>query len=132
MAIDDSARQRLDKRMEERRVELGLRWRQIADEIGLSVETLRATRKGKADISPFTRRAIERGLKWPPDEVDRIIEGDEWPAPTDDEIAAMNYVELGTYAARLEVTEGKDVADRWAAHAIEVRLARVKTADPSG
>lgn len=57
----------LDQFMEDRRLELGMTWKQVSAQSGVTVETLSALRKGRtnpANASQLTRRGIERGMKW--------------------------------------------------------------------
>lgn len=57
----------LDQFMEERRLELGMTWKQVSAQSGVTVETLSALRKGRtnpAKASQLTRRGIERAMKW--------------------------------------------------------------------
>jgi len=67
-------RQRLAEQMEARRLELGLRWQDVAEAAGVSLKTLHSARTGK-DVAPLTRRSIAEGLQWTPDSVDRILAG---------------------------------------------------------
>lgn len=75
MAISDDARARLADEMDDRRVQLGLTWRQVASLGLISYETLRAARKGKGDIASLTRAAIEKGLRWAPGSVSAVLDG---------------------------------------------------------
>ncbi|NUP19028.1 MAG: helix-turn-helix transcriptional regulator [Streptomyces sp.] len=54
----------LDGVMDRRRQALGLTWRQLAEQAGISYETLRAIRKGEQAGSDLTRRGLERALLW--------------------------------------------------------------------
>src|SRR5579859_6950920 len=75
-------RERLAALMEERRMELGLTWEQVADAAGIRYETLRAVRNRDGSIRPLTRRAIATALRWSPGSVDLILAGaDPEPAP---------------------------------------------------
>lgn len=83
MALDPAARAALERRMEERRADLGLRWKDVADAMGITVEGIRGIRKGPSGIPAFTRRALERALRWPTGEVDRILGDTEAPLPSE-------------------------------------------------
>ncbi|WP_158784684.1 hypothetical protein [Streptomyces sp. NRRL B-1322] len=50
--------------MNRRRQALGLNWRQVAEQAGISYETLRAIRKGEQAGGDLTRRGLERALQW--------------------------------------------------------------------
>jgi hypothetical protein len=69
---------RLAQLMDERRLQLGLKWTQVAERAGagLSAETLRAIRRGEQAPRPLTRAAIDRALQWAPGSTDRILEHD--------------------------------------------------------
>lgn len=119
MTIDEESRARLRQRMEERRLHLGLRWRDLAAP-GLSIETLRETRNGKRDVSVFTRRKIERALQWPIGEVDRILEdaeADQLRAavsrPSRDEILRIKREEFAALMERIQSEEGLAAADAY-------------------
>lgn len=80
MEISSAARARLSKRMDERRIELKLRWRQVTDAAGMTYEAIRGIRNGPSQIPEFTRRSFESALQWPPGEIDRILTEDDEPA----------------------------------------------------
>jgi hypothetical protein len=73
-------RRRLADFMEERRLELGLRWQEVADAAAaagfrVSLKTLHSVRAGTSDIRPMTQRGIEAGLRWERGSVSRILDG---------------------------------------------------------
>jgi hypothetical protein len=121
MAIDPAARQELERRMEERRAYLGLRWREVADLAKLTTEGIRGVRKGPSEIPAYTRRAIERALEWERGEVDRILgQGVLAHDPSDEEIAAMTSRQLAEYALHVEKTRGAEARRDWLQHAYSV------------
>lgn len=63
--------------IEDRRGELGLSLREVAQLAGITAETLRAVRKGANDPSPLTKRGIERALEWTSGSVDAVLAGRE-------------------------------------------------------
>ncbi|MFF4548654.1 helix-turn-helix domain-containing protein [Streptomyces sp. NPDC001406] len=68
----------LDQAMEDRRLELGMTWKEVSAQSGVTVETLSALRKGRTNphnASPLTRRGIERALKWAPGGYGDALEG---------------------------------------------------------
>ncbi|MCA1570808.1 MAG: helix-turn-helix transcriptional regulator [Chloroflexi bacterium] len=77
MPSSGPARERLADLMEERRVELGLRWVDVAEAAGITAETLRQVRSGHADIRPLTARAIEQGLRWKLGSIKAVLAGGE-------------------------------------------------------
>lgn len=72
---DDRAR--LAALMNERRIELGLRWDDVAEAGDVSAETLRVVRRSSAPLRDLTKVGIERGLQWERGSVDRVLAGEE-------------------------------------------------------
>lgn len=66
--------------MEERRVELGLRWTDVAERAEMSTEGLRAIRAGETNPLPLTRASIEGALEWERGSVNAILHGED-PLP---------------------------------------------------
>lgn len=95
---------RLSEAMEKRRLELRMKWTQVADRADLSGAGLSAIRRGDRSPSPLTRARIEHALGWAPGSVEAILDGRE---PTDatagDSSATSQLVlELRTERDRLE------------------------------
>ena len=83
--IPPEARARLAEKMEERRLELRLTWREVAEAGGISYEVIRNLRNGRGTgIAALTEGGIETGLRWEPGSVQLALEGGE-PVPLDDE-----------------------------------------------
>ncbi|MER7213530.1 MULTISPECIES: hypothetical protein [Streptosporangium] len=72
---DAAARSRLAQLMDERRVQLGLTWNQVADRANLTKEGLRTVRTGTRKIMPLTKGGIEVALAWQQGSVDAILAG---------------------------------------------------------
>jgi transcriptional regulator with XRE-family HTH domain len=70
-----SRHERLNVAMEERRLELGLSWKQVAGAADISEATLRAIRNGANEPSALTARGIERALGWAAGGVERVLNG---------------------------------------------------------
>lgn len=68
---------RLDALMNERRLELGLRWGTVAELADISVQTLGAVRKGSNPPSDLTKRGIEKALQWETGSINHILAGGE-------------------------------------------------------
>lgn len=66
--------------MDERRGELALTWQQVADEAGVSTETLYRIADGGRTPRTTTRKGIERALQWQPGSIDAIAASGK-PAP---------------------------------------------------
>jgi hypothetical protein len=105
---------RLAQLMEERRLDLGLRWSDVAAESGMSVEGLRAMRRDGAVPRPLNQRGIERALRWERGSIGRILRGGD-PAPAAAETAVSGddlerlERDLGVDLSRLD----PDVRDTW-------------------
>lgn len=69
--------ERLASAIEDRRSELGLSLREVAQLADITGETLRAVRKGSNDPSPLTRRGIEKALDWKAGSVAAVLAGGE-------------------------------------------------------
>jgi hypothetical protein len=110
------ARRRLAALMEERRLDLGLRWQDVveaADAAGfkVSLKALHSVRTGNAGIRPLTRRAIEAGLQWEHGSIQRIEDGGD-PVPAASEpvpVTAAGTVTLPPMAAAVSVESNDDV-----------------------
>lgn len=77
LSVTPEPHERLKAAMDVRRVDLGLSLREVADAAGVSVETLRAVRRGSNEPSALTRRGIEKALAWTPGSVERTLAGGE-------------------------------------------------------
>jgi transcriptional regulator with XRE-family HTH domain len=66
---------RLDDAMNERRLELGLQWRDLAAAAGVSYEALRAIRRGTSRPADLTARRLEEALQWEPGGVREVLAG---------------------------------------------------------
>lgn len=84
MAPPEDHRRRLARLMEDRRAQLGLFWRDVAETAGLTTEGLRGMREGSKDIRPTTKAGVERALRWAYGSVDAILSGGD-PTPVEAE-----------------------------------------------
>jgi hypothetical protein len=76
MSADESGRERLAGHIDRCRLELGLQWKELAAISKISAPTLRRICDPKDFGRPVTDRSkagIERGLRWRPGAVDRIL-----------------------------------------------------------
>ena len=67
--------ERLDEAMNERRLELRMNWRQVAEAADISYTALRAIRRGDYRPAELTARGIDEALKWPPGTVSALLGG---------------------------------------------------------
>ncbi|MFC7612342.1 helix-turn-helix domain-containing protein [Actinokineospora soli] len=69
-AVADAINARLD--------ELEMTQKELADRSGVSVATLRQLQKNdaRAKRSPRTLAAVSEGLRWPPDHLGKVLDGD--------------------------------------------------------
>lgn len=77
MQPDREAPGRLGAAMDQRRIELRLRWTQVAERAGMSIGHLSRIRKDEAPPSPLAAANIETALEWAPGTVDRILSATE-------------------------------------------------------
>lgn len=61
--------------MDARRRDLAMTWAEVAREAKITVETLRAVRRGNNVPSPLTARGLDRALRWRPGSVEEILAG---------------------------------------------------------
>src|SRR5690606_28872661 len=79
-----TAAQRLDALIDKRRLELGLRWKGIAERAGITHQTLLQLRKGEPD-SDLTMTRTEQVQQWQSGSIQRSLEvGVPLPAPSDE------------------------------------------------
>jgi len=71
----------IGRRIDARRLELGLKLSQLAKASDISIEQLRAVRYGLNRPRALTAAALERALRWEPGSVDAIIDRGEAPLP---------------------------------------------------
>jgi hypothetical protein len=62
--------------MDARRLDLRLRWNDVASASGMSAEGLRAIRRGDAVPRDLNQRGIEEALKWPKGTIAGILDED--------------------------------------------------------
>lgn len=72
--------ERLDALMNERRLELGMRWNNVASDADISVAALRAIRNGDYRAGELTARHIEDALRWQHGSIQAVLDGGE-PIP---------------------------------------------------
>jgi hypothetical protein len=68
--------------MNERRLDLGLSWREAALRSGISYEAIRNLRSGTGGVEALTLRKIDKGLDWPGGTAQQIlaeVDGDAVP-----------------------------------------------------
>ena len=65
----------LDQAMDERRLDLGLKWSELADRTGLSGQALRDIRRGRSVPRELTARHLEEALGWAPGSVRDVLGG---------------------------------------------------------
>src|SRR5690242_18016413 len=83
MPATGDAASRLDEAMNERRIALGLQWKQIAQRAGLSEFHLRRIRRGEYEPRDLTRAELERALEWASGSIDQVLDGGA-PTPVDE------------------------------------------------
>jgi len=93
MPITPEQRDRLDRLMNERRLELGLTWREVAARAGRSYEALRLLRTGPGGINELTAVQFARALGWQPRSILDVL-SDGSPAVADDVAVADDRPEV--------------------------------------
>lgn len=75
MSAADERRVRLSRAMDERRRNLALSWKRVADRAGMTETHLRRIRNGEVPLTDNAKAAIERALEWAQGTVDRYLSG---------------------------------------------------------
>lgn len=75
MPQQSKARARLAQLLEARRLDLGLRWTDVAEAAELTTETLRQVRFSDREIRPLTARAIENVMGWEAGSIRAVLGG---------------------------------------------------------
>jgi len=86
--------ERLDHVMNERRLELGMRWNELAEVVGIKPESMRAIRRGDYGPSELTARRIDAALHWSPGSTQRVLTADGDPVPLVTEKREMTTSEM--------------------------------------
>jgi hypothetical protein len=81
MPDNASAEHRLARLINERRLDLGLRWDQLADAVGVTEVTLRTMRRTNSVPRELNERGLELALGWTPGSVARVLAGGEPELP---------------------------------------------------
>lgn len=93
--MPDMEESRLGRLMDERRLNLGLDWQDVASLAGISTKTLYNARVPGAPLpAPRTRRKIEDVLRWQPGSIERVHGGGDpepLPVPVPLEHLARRY-----------------------------------------
>ena len=94
MAEMSAGRARLAVAMNDRRLELNLRWADVSERGGPTGTTLRALRRGDpTEVAPLTRARIARALEWDRKYVDALLGDGPLPVPAESaEDAALRDV----------------------------------------
>ncbi len=82
MTADDEARRRLARAMDDRRVELRLKWTQVAQRADMSIAHLSRIRNNEAPLTDLAQANLEAALEWPRGAIGRILAVESAPAPT--------------------------------------------------
>lgn len=108
----------IGRRIDARRLELGLKLSQVAEASGVSIEQLRAIRYGVNRPRALTAAALERTLQWDAGSFDAILDHDAEPVPAgsapagsqgEDHVATIAAIRL-VYSGEAEGDEEAIVA----------------------
>jgi hypothetical protein len=96
-------RERLNAVMNESRLDLRLRWTEVARRAGIDSSTLRRIRYGEGAVSDLAARGLEDALEWPHGTIAALLAGEPVDDPGPDEDRALE-------AARQSVG---DTVEKW-------------------
>lgn len=118
---------RLSEAMERRRLELRMKWTQVAERADLSQAGLGAIRRGERSPSPLTRARIEHALEWAPGSVDAILAGGDpiTSAAGVSDVVRELLAERNQLTASLEELEGIGAAGTAAYKILAEERARI-------
>lgn len=102
------ARDRLADAMNRRRVQLRLRWREVAERAGVDASTLRRIRAGQLTLTDFVTEGIELALEWERDSVKAILDDGD-PTPREE----VRRLLLDDVERELYAIEGLSEDMRW-------------------
>lgn len=72
---------RLGAAMNDSRVDMGLRWSEVARRAGMSPQNLLRIRKGEIAVTELSARSIERVFDWPQGRVKALLDDSGSPLP---------------------------------------------------
>lgn len=100
----------LGEAMNQRRIELGLSWDQIADKAQVSTAFLREYRKGRKGARDLTKALLEDALKWRRGSLDAIAAGGQ-PEPADEIPTIGELLVQHGVLTEAELTPLEDIRD---------------------
>ncbi|GAA0637935.1 hypothetical protein GCM10010174_69700 [Kutzneria viridogrisea] len=123
----DLARERLALAMNDRRLELGLYWTDVAKRAGMTAQNLLRIRNGEIGLTPLSKRAIDRAMSWEPGRgVDHVLNAMR-PVATGVDVPAFAVApgdgieELLATWKQVRDTLGEEQADRFIVQALRDR-----------
>jgi transcriptional regulator with XRE-family HTH domain len=115
MSNDDPARRRWGRMLADRRRELGLSQRELAEKIGVSKATITDHERGeRGSLHPSNAAALERTLQWEAGSIDRIMNGGDPTLAANASAQSTRVIDLvpGTQAIMDELSLVSDPEER--------------------
>lgn len=106
--------ERLNRLMNERRVELGLQWQTVAALANITTSTLGAVRRGSNEPTDLTKRGLENALRWKRGSISKIYAGEnpDTEEPSGTSVTSTADEDLRIALDTLRALEEKLVAKR--------------------
>lgn len=130
MDISPHARERLASLMDDRRIDLRLTWRQVAERAGLSYEAVRALRAGdEGNPDRLTMRKVDGALEWEPGTIEATLSGSPLPADAEAILAELERIlpTLGLSEKQLQAFNRLPDAMKIAAYELGMAMKRADT-----
>lgn len=106
--------ERLDHAMNERRLDLDMKWNDLAEAAGIKPESLRAIRRGDHGPSDLTARRLDDALRWQRGSVKRILDDAGEPTPLPELRRELTTSEIVAEAHRdLDALEALEQELQW-------------------
>ncbi|MGI5161449.1 hypothetical protein [Microbispora sp. CA-102843] len=121
MTPDDQARSRLSTAMNDRRVELRLKWNQVAQRAGISIAHLARIRGNEGPLTDLAKSSLETALEWPRGTIDQFLQSGEIKTPP---AASPTSIQIPENASEAERTALQAIKDLLEAQSRELALLR--------
>jgi len=115
----------LERAVEDRRLELGIRKQEVAERAGVTASYLRRVLSGKNPLSPDLKAGLERALQWPRGHIDSLRpSGDSDRPPPGSRYTQEEWDRLDATDRQLLIDIHRKLTDHQNHQAVRRRVAR--------